>query len=125
MKLTYRGVPYEYNPCPQDMTESQILGKYRYHAWSLRYPRHMNIPQPVTQWQYRGVPYQTTTTGGIQAISKAIPARPKIPQPQISEVTKIHHAYLLKSLQHRIDVAKSKGDTHLVYLLEEESRQLA
>lgn len=125
MKLTYRGVSYNYNPDPQEMTESNILGKYRGQAWNIRYPKHMNIPQPIAQLQYRGVPYRTTATGGIQAVNTTTPALGHGIQPQISQVEEIHHAHLLKRLQHRIAVAQAKGDTHLVYLLEEESRQLA
>lgn len=125
MKLTYRGVSYEYNPCPQEMTEGKILGKYRGQAWNIRYPRHMTIPQPITELKYRGVPYRTTATGGIQGVNTTTPALGHIAQPQFSEVAKIHHSYLLQRLQHRISVAKAKGDANLVHLLEEESRQLA
>lgn len=125
MKLTYRGVSYNYNPCPQEMTESNILGKYRGQPWNVRYPRHMNIPQPIAQLQYRGVPYQTTATGGIKPVNINKPALGDNVQPQFSEVEKIHHSYLFKRLQHRIAVAQAKGDAHLVHLLEEESRLLA
>lgn len=125
MKLTYRGASYEYNPCPQEMTESSIVGQYRGQAWNIRYPRHMTIPQPITELQYRGVPYRTTATGGIQAVNTTTPALGKIAQLRFSEVAKIHHTYLLERLQYRMAVAKAKGDTNLVYLLEEESRQLA
>jgi Domain of unknown function (DUF4278) len=125
MKLTYRGVSYEYNPNPQEMTESPILGKYRGQAWNIRYPRHMNIPQPITELQYRGVPYRTTATGGIQAVKPQTPEIEKFARPRLSDVAKIHQSYLLKSLQHRLAVAKAKGDANLVYLLEEESRHLA
>jgi Domain of unknown function (DUF4278) len=125
MKLTYRGATYEYNPCPQEMTEGKILGKYRGQAWNIRYPRHMNIPQPITELQYRGVPYRTTATGGIQAVNTNTPALGKMAQPTLSELAKIHHSYLIKGLQRRIEIAKAKGDANLVYLLEEESRQLA
>ncbi|HIK32925.1 MAG TPA: DUF4278 domain-containing protein [Oscillatoriales cyanobacterium M59_W2019_021] len=125
MKLTYRGVTYEYNPCPQDMTEGKILGRYRGRDWSLRYPRHMSVPQPIAQFQYRGVPYRTTATGDIQAVNTQTPALGNVKQPTLSEVAKVHHAHLIQRLQRRLEVAKAQGDAQLVSLLEEESRQLA
>ncbi|MGB3240543.1 MAG: DUF4278 domain-containing protein [Geitlerinemataceae cyanobacterium] len=125
MKLTYRGVSYEDNPYHPEMTKSLVLGKYRGQAWNIRYPRHMNIAQPVMELKYRGVSYRTTSTGDIQPVNTSTPALGHIAQPQLSEVAKIHHSYLLQRLQHRIAVAKAQGNANLVYLLEEESRQLA
>ena len=47
MKLTYRGVDYDYNPAVLDVTESEAVGQYRGQATKFSYVRHVPIPQPT------------------------------------------------------------------------------
>jgi hypothetical protein len=45
-------------------------------------------------------------------------------QQVIQQAQAAHHATLLKSLQHRLEVARANGDEVLVHLLEEEANYL-
>jgi hypothetical protein len=65
MKLTYRGVDYDYNPPMLAVTESEIKCQYRGQPARYSYVQHVPIPQPVERLTYRGVPYQTTRQGQV------------------------------------------------------------
>ena len=41
---------------------------------------------------------------------------------QIQDVTQVHRANMLRTLNHRLEVARSRGETHLIELLEAEKR---
>ncbi len=69
MKLTYRGIEYDYNPPRLEVTDSEISCQYRGHAARYSYVRHVPIPQPAERLTYRGVAYQTTRQGEIQQIT--------------------------------------------------------
>jgi hypothetical protein len=130
MRLSYRGAHYSYQPTPVDLVDSGIVGQYRGRRHAVDYPRHIPVPQPTAVLQYRGVPYQTTETGSIcpvarvergdRAVAMPLPPQTKIHQQQISEANKIHRETIRQRLQHRIDVAKAKGDTVLLHELERE-----
>jgi hypothetical protein len=45
-------------------------------------------------------------------------------RPNAAEVAEVHRDNLRKNLEHRIEVARSKGDTNLVQMLEAEYRYL-
>ncbi|MBO9999816.1 MAG: DUF4278 domain-containing protein [Cyanobacteria bacterium SID2] len=125
MKLCYRGVRYEHTPPTLEMTESEILTKYRGQAYAVRYPRHMMIPQVAAEFKYRGVPYRTTEMGSLEAVD-----RPSIPKPAtqtdvaLVESARIHRENLCKRLSERIAAAKARGDANLLQILERESEQL-
>ena len=42
-----------------------------------------------------------------------------------AELAKVHHANVLKNLEHRMQVARAQGNQNLVHLLEQEQNQLA
>ncbi|NJL81897.1 MAG: hypothetical protein HC890_00915 [Chloroflexaceae bacterium] len=42
----------------------------------------------------------------------------------VTQTAAAHRQNLQKSLQHRLEVARAKGDAHLVHLLEAEGRYL-
>lgn len=147
MKLAYRGLEYDYNPPMLEVTESEIALKYRGHALQHAYVRHVPIPQAAERLTYRGVAYQTTRQGGIQQLENGHAAihasdasrgmslaslRSKLSgnsdaakaRRQLLQVaSEQHKASIARSLQRRIDVAKSQGNTHLVAQLETEMRQ--
>lgn len=58
MKLTYRGVSYEYNPLEVPISESREVGKYRGNAFHFHKLRKV-LPQPSLDLKYRGVSYHT------------------------------------------------------------------
>lgn len=56
MKLTYRGVSYEYTPPPMPVVDTEELGHYRgaiFHFHKLI----KSIAQPSLDLKYRGVSY--------------------------------------------------------------------
>jgi len=42
----------------------------------------------------------------------------------LTDLGKIHHDNVLKTLEHRLQVAKNRGDQHLIQLLEQERNQI-
>jgi hypothetical protein len=143
MKLSYRGVRYDSVSTPIDMVESEGVGHYRGSSFHFAYPRHIPVPQPALELKYRGVAYQTTATGGAESISPAVRAaraavrdvfRPsgvdqarsaiRARQAILGEVAKVHRQNIERSLQHRIEVAKARGDQNLVNILEREMQQI-
>ncbi len=139
MKLTYRGVEYDYNPPVLETTLSETTGQYRGQTSHYAYVRHLPIPQPAERLTYRGVAYQTTRTGEIQQLddrtaskialanlagklkgsSSAAQARRTL----LKESTVLHQQSIARSLQHRIEIAKQKGNQALLEQLESEMRQ--
>lgn len=143
MKLSYRGVRYDSVSTPIDMVESEGTGHYRGNNFHFTYPRHIPVPQPVVELKYRGVAYQTNASGKAEFISPAIRAakaavrdvfRPsgidqarsaiRTRQAILSEVANIHRQNIERSLQHRIEVARARGDQNLVSVLEREMQQI-
>jgi hypothetical protein len=134
MKLSYRGVQYDYNPQPVELTEGEVSGQYRGSHFKFGYPRHIPVPQPILNLKYRGVAYRTTETGGTEAVRPAVRreepvsvyARPVLTTKQalMSEVARIHRENIQRRLQHRIEVAREKGDQLLLNQLEQEMRHV-
>lgn len=143
MKLSYRGVRYDSVSTPISMVESEGVGHYRGGSFHFTYPRHIPVPQPVLELKYRGVAYQTNAKGGAESISPAMRAakaavrdvfRPtgvdqarsaiRSRQAILGEVAKVHRQNIERSLQHRIEVAKARGDQNLVNILEREMQQI-
>lgn len=133
MKLTYRGVSYDYEPPTIDMMEGELGGKYRGQPWRVSYPRHIPVPQPASALKYRGVSYQT---GEVADAGTPAPATPAATVPVwavsprnashavVSEVSQIHRANICQNLERRIEAAKARGDRQLLQMLEQESQQL-
>ncbi|MCC5896659.1 MAG: DUF4278 domain-containing protein [Phormidium sp. BM_Day4_Bin.17] len=128
MKLSYRGVPYDYTPPSLEMTESEIMATYRGQSYPLRYPRHMTLVQPVAELTYRGVPYRSTANGGAEPRERNVsrPLGSSIPMTagEFSQVSQIHQENLCKRLSARIAIARDRGDEKLLQLLERESQDL-
>jgi hypothetical protein len=59
MKLTYRGVSYDYNPPTVEFSNSDTVGKYRGLDIRFRNPKKVPVFQPTLDLLYRGVAYQT------------------------------------------------------------------
>jgi len=62
MKLTYRGIQYDYNPPTVETVESKAGGKYRGWDWRFRNLKNPPVLQPRVNLQYRGVRYKTPGT---------------------------------------------------------------
>ncbi|GAB4225379.1 MAG: DUF4278 domain-containing protein [Stanieria sp.] len=57
MKLTYRGVSYEYNPPVIETVEAKVAGKYRGLDWRFHNLKKPPVLQPPANLTYRGVTY--------------------------------------------------------------------
>jgi hypothetical protein len=137
MKLSYRGVKYEAELPTFEMMEGDIVGKYRGQAIRHRYPypRHIPVPQPSLDLQYRGVAYRTNRTADLEEILNATPtqsgtlAAPSLlcsaSQMKLRQVAEIHRTNIYRNVERRMQVAKELGDLHLVRLLELELQQIA
>lgn len=143
MKLSYRGVSYEHNSPQLEMMTGEVGGKYRGAAWNHKYLRHIPVPQPKVDLKYRGVAYSTGDPIDVEAVrlrreyaqvngatanttaiaAKQMPASDR--QEVLKELHSTHLDHLRRNLERRLQIARAKGDNHLIQLLEAESRQLA
>lgn len=128
MKLSYRGVSYNYNP-PAELTVSgEVMGQYRGVAWREAKLVAPVPAQPAAVLCYRGVTYRTQAAveAGLEvaAQSAAMPARSAKSAPAAS-MAQAHQRSILASLEHRIAAARNRGDERLVHLLEDEMRHFA
>lgn len=152
MTLRYRGVDYTPSAPSIETTETEVLGLYRGTPW--RRCQVINpVPAPscVEHLKYRGVAYTTgaaaqpaTTaasaaqqTETLELLYEGAPARRPNPfassrrqtfriasQPLDEASQRMHTAAMRQSLERRLGVARSKGDTALVQLLEREAEQI-
>lgn len=135
MQLSYRGARYNLDPSSVDVVDSGMKGVYRGQAFPITYPRH--IPsQPSHELRYRGAAYRTTVTGSTETILprpiSAVPtSKPSAStylwgqacKVQTPNLEKMHRLHIQERLQHRIEVAKVRGDQTLLHLLEREMQQ--
>ncbi|MBD0337134.1 MAG: DUF4278 domain-containing protein [Cyanobacteria bacterium Co-bin13] len=138
MRLTYRGVAYDYNPPSLEMSESEILGQYRGRSHRFSYVRHVPFPQPVADLKYRGIAYHTNSNGQVEAmpgqVKEARPAPQKAARPAnamvearrqlLTEAAQSHRDSIQRSLEHRLAVARAQGNEPLIQQLEAEKHQL-
>lgn len=132
MRLSYRGAQYESNQPSLEVTESEILGKYRGANWRCQTLQEVPVPQSVTTLKYRGVAYipgQAAVTRPVDVASgRALQQRSvTIPEalPVLKEVARIHRSNLERNLERRLQIARRQGNQGLVSLLEAERKQLA
>jgi hypothetical protein len=128
MKLTYRGVSYNYNPPQTNVVKGEVMGTYRGNVWHA-HPLVAPVPLPAAHnLKYRGVAYNTrpdlvmTPVGAPAQPVVAIANRSKS---FLSAVTTAHHDAILRNVERRLQLAKAKGDDRLIHLLEDELRQVA
>jgi hypothetical protein len=141
MKLSYRGASYEYTPPTLEVTEGEIIGRYRGQV--LRKHTVQNVPpQPIVELKYRGVSYYTDRFGGVNAAvkpqAKANVSEPAtVPTPRATITTpsalrrakeewlQVHRSNLRQNLERRLQIAKERGDQNLVNQLESELQYIA
>lgn len=63
MKLTYRGVSYEYQPIALETETGKLGGKYRGRDWRFRNLKKPPILMPRAELTYRGVKYGSSSDG--------------------------------------------------------------
>ena len=62
MKITYRGVSYDYNPPTVTVKESNVAGKFRGLDWRFHNLEKPPVLQPPVNLTYRGVSYSNRPT---------------------------------------------------------------
>ncbi|MDJ0593165.1 MAG: DUF4278 domain-containing protein [Pleurocapsa sp. MO_226.B13] len=72
MKLTYRGVNYEYNPPVVETVEGKIGGKYRGLDWRFHNLKKAPVLQPPVNLTYRGVTYANRPTATPETVSTGL-----------------------------------------------------
>lgn len=134
MKLTYRGVPYEQAPVSLEVTEGDIVGRYRGQSVRSHLPA-TKFERPEVEsmlLHYRGHGYcklQATVPGAVATVNQAPAASCPIPLSKLAQlmpqdVRQVHIENMRHSLEERIKAAQARGDNHLVNLLQRESNQL-
>ncbi len=134
MKLTYRGIEYEYTPVAVEVTQTEVCGKYRGVEWKCH--RSQNTPvtqQNAVELKYRGVAYYSGNPEQIEKLKQ----RQKLnnifgKSKQLfasdgrnnNDLAKTHQENLRRDVQRRLEVAKRKGDQNLIRILEDEANQL-
>jgi Domain of unknown function (DUF4278) len=85
MKLTYRGVSYEYNPPTVEVSESNTVGKYRGLDVRFRNPQKAMVLASNLDMKYRGAAYPTSApaTAPTEATAPVAPAA-SAPAPALS-----------------------------------------
>ncbi|NEP57988.1 MAG: DUF4278 domain-containing protein [Symploca sp. SIO2G7] len=132
MKFSYRGIQYQTEPATLEIREGEIGGTYRGLPWRFNYLSHIPEPPPVHNLTWRGISYCTgktlvqpsRTPQPIGATLSHSWVFRKDRQKILDEAMKIHLSSIRRSLEHRMQVAKAKGDEKLVRLLEAESDQM-
>lgn len=136
MRLTYRGINYEPETMPFEMTEGEVAGKYRGQPWRYHYPRHMPELPPKLWLQYRGVHYSKRTVVQFPHVPEmlipAVTPPSELPSPphlttqkEQTEAAQAHLDSICRNLERRLSVAKAEGNEQLVSMLEQEYQALA
>lgn len=76
MKLTYRGVTYEYNPPAVEAKEGTATGKYRGVDCRFRNLKAAPVLMPTHNLKYRGVAYSTNPAVSSETAKSAKPTVP-------------------------------------------------
>lgn len=147
MQYSYRGVEYNHVPPSLEVTETEIIGHYRGTPSRRRQYATTNLHQPTHAMTYRGVEYGQGVSASNTHREQAPAQTPKVPDvvPQsisvgtsmnysrpsgrlgirdVSELEKVHNTFIRQTLEHRLAVARRKGDEGLIQMLEQEQHQL-
>ena len=135
MQLTYRGAHYEYSPRSAEAVREATVFRALRPAFNLHYrgsvytvdpnaEPNVSVVQPSAQLLYRGAAYalngwaMTAPTTAKRSLLHAT-----VSDHAESNVTHRHNLYT--NVQRRLEVARAKGDQHLISLLERELQHIA
>ncbi len=132
MKLIYRGVSYNNELTNLEAIEGEVGGKYRGNQWHYHYPRHIPNLQPKLVRKYRSVAYGEVEPNQYDWLCQCAERNRAIPtyfanqkQPIVSDrANSIHLENIRCNLERRLKAAEASGNTTLVDLLKDESKQL-
>lgn len=137
MQLKFRGVSYDYQSISLASESRVEIGKYRgVKCFRTQYSLNQ-LTQPSHNLIYRGVAYvsglmQPTTApiaDGVSAdLSVPVNASTTVVRSsrhqKLSELDKIHNAYLMTKLEQRLAKAQTDGNQNLISQLEKERKEL-
>ena len=133
MKFSHRGANYNDAPSMLEVTEREIGNMCQGQKREFSYVRHIPEPLPLPNRQFRSVTYCTAQP----TAAKSTVAAPRVmtvsdrtslsckKREILDELMNSHLQNIQRSLEHRLQVARAKGDQKLVRLLEAESKQMA
>ncbi|NER79853.1 MAG: DUF4278 domain-containing protein [Leptolyngbya sp. SIO1D8] len=79
MKLTYRGIQYDYTPPTVEMRTTSEVGHYRGVDIRFRTVKKNPVQQPTLDLVYRGVAYQTGEAAAPKVANTEAPAGTSVP----------------------------------------------
>ena len=139
MKFNNRAFNYEPNLSNIELTESEIVDNQG-TDWKQKYPRHIPVPQVKIDLKSPAVECSTGDLIDIEANqlrqnyiaddSVAVSRKNEVVltktkrQQLLEELNNVHLNNLRRNLEHRLEVAREKGDENLIRLLEAEFEQL-
>jgi Domain of unknown function (DUF4278) len=98
MKLTYRGVSYDYNPPKVEYGDRTQVGKYRGLDIRFRNPKKPLVLQPTLDLMYRGAAY---TLNPVDNSDSAVEVSPAAPTPVAATSSVQERARLLMMGHHK------------------------
>lgn len=134
MKFNDRAISYESYLPDLELTQCEVGGKYSGTSWRQKYPRHIRATEPKIDLKYREVGYSTGAAEDVEEMLKATSIAPENNQATLTkssrqqvleELHDIHLINIRRNLEHRLQVAREKGDAHLIRVLEAEFEQIA
>jgi len=127
MKNSYRGVSYQSSAPTLEATENEITSQFRGDTLNFSYVRHIPMPplvrSPINRVTSDRIPQARTSQSQAKVIDQTAVA-PQLSEKILHDVSLIHQANIRRNLEHRLQVAKAKGDKSLIRQLEVESKQL-
>ncbi|MBC7822307.1 MAG: DUF4278 domain-containing protein [Candidatus Parcubacteria bacterium] len=121
MRLSYRGVSYEYTPPTLEVTEGEIQGSYRGTSWRCYTIAETPIPRSPQPSETQKGFYSQQDFSHIERSSQTRPICSTFNV--LQQLKRIHKANIDRSLDHRMQVAKDRGDYQLLQVLESELRE--
>lgn len=132
MKFSDRSISYESHPPDLELTQCEVGNKFRGTSGRQKYPRHIQATEPK-DLKYREVGDCTGSTEDVEGSTSIAPenknnqaALTKSSRQQVlEELHDIHLSNIRRNLEHRLQVAREKGDQSLIRILEAEFEQIA
>ncbi len=134
MKFKDRAISYKSHSPHLELTGCEIGDKYRGTNCRQKYPRHIRATLPRIALKNGEVGCCTGASEDVEAMLQkhaktAISNEAALTQSSRQQVLeKLHNIHLnnmRRNLEYRLQVAREKGDVHLIRLLEAEFEQIA
>jgi len=128
MKTSYRGVNFQSSAPTLEVAENDLTSRYRDESLNFAYVRHIPLPPVISNPMNRLVTEPSTTSPFAAPTKREVIDEayysPQVSEKILHEVSAIHQANIRRNLEHRLEVAKARGDQSLIRQLQVESQQL-